>query len=208
MAPLPSQRRLAAAAAVLCLCGASAAGEGSRRPEVPVTEVEGAMDYQAVKCAACDFLVDHLNGLASTALMENKVVPSVRRSKKSKKSKKMKAIKDVPWLQSELGWGEAVDNACEYANLKDLAYLAKGGQYKLLSVNEMSPAMAEMAQDQVLARDPSAYRQFQTACQDIVDENDRAVVKVRTVCTACDTHADCVHSAVRLTTRRCIQAMN
>ena len=108
---------------------------------------------------------------------KNKVISSVRRSKKAKKQK-MKGIKDVPWLQSELGWGQAVEDTCEYNNLKDLAYLTKGGQYKLLPISEMSLEMAEMAKDQVLGRDRSAYRQFQTACQDVVDDNDRAVVRV------------------------------
>lgn len=148
------------------------------KPSVPVTELEGELDWSAVKCAACDYLVEHLDRQASDALIENKVVPSVRRSKKNKKSKKMKGIKDVPWLHSELGWGQAVEDACEYQNLKDLAYLAKDGQYKLLSITEMSEAMAEMAKDMVLARDRAAYRQFQTACQNIVDDNDRSVVRV------------------------------
>ena len=44
------------------------------------------MDWRAVKCAACDYLVDHLDGQVSTALIENKVVPSIRRGKKAKKN--------------------------------------------------------------------------------------------------------------------------
>ena len=117
-------------------------------------------------------------------------------------------------LQSELGWGQAVEDACEYPHLRDLAYLSKQGQFKLLSISEMSAEMAEMAADQVLGKDISTFHQFQRACkcnaatllglrlrlrtqvtrevserllvclvcvfpgEDIIDENDRAVVSV------------------------------
>ena len=161
---------------LLWLCSTST-GQG-KNPSIPVTELDGEMEWRAVKCAACDYLVEHLDSQVSAALIENKVISSVRRNKKAKQKQKMKGIKDVPWLQSELGWGQAVEDACEYKNLKDLAYLAKGGEYKLMPTSRMSPEMAEMAKDQVLGRDRSAYRQFQTACQDIADDNDRAVVRV------------------------------
>eukprot|EP01043_Picozoa_sp_COSAG02_P069972 COSAG02_NODE_12212_length_1580_cov_1.159352_1_plen_293_part_00 len=162
---------------LLWLCSTSA-GQG-KKPNVPVTEVDfGEMEWGAVKCAACDYLVEHLDSQVSAALIENKVIASVRRNKKVKKKQKMKGIKDVPWLQSELGWGQAVEDACEYKNLKDLAYLVKDGQYKLMPTSDMTPEMAEMAKEQVLGRDRSAYQQFQTACQDIADDNDRAVVRV------------------------------
>jgi hypothetical protein len=172
------QRYLGVGAVVLLWLCSTSVGHKERKPSIPVTEMEGEMEWGAVKCAACDYLVEHLDRQVSAALIENKVISSVRRSKKAKKKQKMKGIKDVPWLQSELGWGQAVEDACEYKNLKDLAYLAKGGEYKLLPTLEMSPEMAEMAKDQVLGRDRSAYRQFQTACQDIADDNDRAVVRV------------------------------
>lgn len=161
---------------LLLLCSTSAGQK--KKPEVPVMDMEGEMDWRAVKCAACDYLVDHLDGQVSTALIENKVVPSIRRGNKAKKNQKMKGVKDIPWLKSELGWGQAVEEACEYKSLKDLAYLTKDGQYMLMPTSEMTPEMAEMAQDQVLGRDPTAYRQFQTACQDVADENDRAIVTV------------------------------
>eukprot|EP01045_Picozoa_sp_COSAG04_P013298 COSAG04_NODE_935_length_9335_cov_46.007687_11_plen_211_part_00 len=46
---------------------------------------------------ACDYLVQRLDTLTSTALIEGTVVASVRR----KKGKR--AVKDVPWTKSELG---------------------------------------------------------------------------------------------------------
>ena len=57
------------------------------------------------------------------------------------------------WLPS---WGAAVEETCEFASLKSLAYLTKDGEYKLLDTAEMSPTMAEAAAEQVRASLPAA----------------------------------------------------
>ena len=58
-----------------------------------------------------------------------------------------------------------MEETCEFRSLKDLAYLTKDGEYKLLDTAEMSPAMAEAAAEQVRAscpqhRPPSACLTF------------------------------------------------
>ena len=58
-----------------------------------------------------------------------------------------------------------MEETCEFGSLKDLAYLTKDGEYKLLDTAEMSPAMAEAAAEQVRAscpqhRPPSACLTF------------------------------------------------
>ena len=44
-----------------------------------------------------------------------------------------------------------MEETCEFASLKSLAYLTKDGEYKLLDTAEMSPTMAEAAAEQVRA---------------------------------------------------------
>ena len=61
-----------------------------------------------------------------------------------------------------------MEETCEFASLKSLAYLTKDGEYKLLDTAEMSPTMAEAAAEQVRAsypqhRHPSACLTFPRA---------------------------------------------
>ena len=49
--------------------------------------------------------------------------------------------------------------------------------YKLLALGSLSGPVRAAAANQTLGRDPPLFRQFQRACQDILDENEVAIIK-------------------------------
>lgn len=145
--------------------------------KVPVVEVRGDIDFKAVKCAACDFLVGHLDELCGKHEVARTVVTAVKRSKKRIKGDTVR----VPWAESEMGWALAVEEACSFQVLRDLAYLTRSGNdYKLMNVSEMDPEMRDMAVSNKLTldKDLSMYSQFESACESILDENPKQLVKL------------------------------
>ena len=94
------------------------------------------------------------------SLLGGKTVSIVKRGK-SKKGKKttLKEKIEVPWIESELGWGAAVDEVCAHAALAEQAYFTKDGMYKLMSLSSLTGSIREAAADQTLGKDPPMFVQ-------------------------------------------------
>jgi hypothetical protein len=152
----------------LAVFGAAASLGSSDTP--PVVEIDGDLDYKAVQCAACEFVVDHLDRAVRDSLLEAKTVAVTKRAKPSSQNAKLKRKVEIPWIESELGWGEAVDAACGWGALSKQAYFTKGNAFKLFALESLTGQMRDMAESQVLGRDKGMYRQFERACQGIIDE--------------------------------------
>ena len=145
--------------------------------EVPTTKVSGDIDYKAVKCAACDFLVEHLDGLVGTHELAGTAFAAAKRGKRRVKADKVA----IPWAESELGWSAAVEQACSFEILRQLAYLTRSGsEFKLMNVTEMDDDMRAMAMahNLTLDKDAGMYRQFESACEDVLDKSPKKLVKL------------------------------
>ena len=130
------------------------------------------------QCAACEFVVDRLDRAVRDSLLGGKTVSIVKRGKGKKgKKAKLKEKVEVPWIESELGWGAAVDEVCAYTALADQAFFAKDDMIKLMALESLSGPVKVAAVNMTLGRDPLMFKQFQRACQDILDENERDIIK-------------------------------
>ena len=158
---------------------ASPSGTGAEvTPEAHSLAIESDKQKGQIRCAACEHLVEHLDSLATAAVTSNRMVGSTARRSGKKKRKK----KEMPWLESELGWGLALEEACERAQLADLAYLSRGAygtntEFKLMRLSAMEPELAAVAAEQQLANDPQGYGIFQRACQAVLDEHEDVLVR-------------------------------